>query len=175
MSKKKLNSPPRNRVVFLDIDGVLVTDRAHYTINNSVRNEPMMVFDPIGIKLLNNLCLKYYLSVVFCSTWRHKYDLKTILRTHGFTGNFHEDINTPLGGKFSATDTQNRGFQIEDWLEEHQEVSVYIIFDDLPLNGYVGHHICTDYNDGILSSHYLEAISLLESQIKNLDNPSESE
>src|ERR1019366_9771740 len=95
---KDLNVKMENkteRVLFLDIDGVLVTDRAYFTINKKIPKEPMMVFDPIGIKLINNLCDNYDLSVVISSTWRKEYDVKTILRTHGFSGKFHQDINTP--------------------------------------------------------------------------------
>lgn len=157
-----------DRILFLDFDGVIITDRAYFTINKKIPNEPMMVIDPIGLKLIDNLCNNFDLSVVISSTWRKEYDCKTILRSHGFSAKFHKDINTPVYKevKLSESAASVRKKEIKKWLEKHPDTNIYIIFDDLELSDFGDHFISTDFYDGISSRNYLDAISNLEAQIK---------
>ena len=167
---KKTSTPSKSsekitRVLFLDFDGVLCTDRVHYA-NYSDKifpREYMRSLDPIGIKLVNRLCDDFDLTVVLCTTWRHQNDCKVILRTHGFTAPFHHDINTPNEATFSSPG--RKGAEINSWLDEHPEVKTYIILDDDETILHFDHIVYPHPLDGISTENYLDATRLLQMQI----------
>lgn len=150
-------------VAFIDIDGVICTDRAYYAYGADKARNIMRAWDPISIKLVDRLCQDYNLKVVISSTWRQRYDVPLILLTHGFNGSFHEDDKTP-----QHFGNRSRGQEIRDWLEEHPEVTRYIIIDDSE-DGLVGnelspYHVKTDISDGFLTHNYHCAKRILDPQ-----------
>lgn len=149
-------------VLFLDIDGVICTDRAYLASGADKYKNIMRAWDPISIKLVDRLCIDYNLKVVVSSTWRQRYDVPLILLTHGFNGEFHKDDKTPV------TFNRSRGQEIREWLEEHPEIIRYIIIDDtddgLLNNELTPHHCKTDIQDGFLTDHYHRAKKILDTQ-----------
>ena len=148
-------------VLFLDVDGVICTDRAYYASGQDKDKSILRTWDPVSINLVSRLCQDFDLEVVVSSTWRQRYDVPLILLTHGFRGNFHKDDKTPLVARFSGP---SRGEEIASWLEDHPEVKNFIILDD----EYIGqkelqpYHVQTDSNDGILTKHYDQAVYILK-------------
>lgn len=68
-----------NKVLFLDIDGVVLPGRA-YNLPNQTR--PIVkVFDPCAVSLLNTACKKQGRKIVLHSSW-----IRTKLWTVGVTG-----------------------------------------------------------------------------------------
>src|ERR1035437_101074 len=108
-------------VLFLDCDGVICTDRAYYAAQQDKSKTILRTWDPISMALVDRLCQDFNLEVVISSTWRHRYDVAVILLTHGFRSDFHKDEKTP------ASYNRSRGHEIREWLEEHPEVTKYII------------------------------------------------
>lgn len=156
MKKKK------SGVLFFDVDGVVCTDRAYYAYGQDKTKTIMRSWDPISLKLVDQLCQDYNLKVVISSTWRIRYDVPLIMLTQGFTSDFHDDDKTPQ--LFSG----NRGMEIREWLDKHPEVDRYIIIDDSE-DGLVGneltpHHCKTSLYDGFLSLHYIRAKQILDAQ-----------
>ena len=149
-------------VIFIDCDGVICTDRAYFASGQDKDRHIMRTWDPVSIMLLSRLCQDFDLEVVISSTWRYKFDVPLMLLTHGFRGNFHKDDQTPR--LFSGS----RGMEIREWLSEHPEVTNYIIIDDssdgLQDNDLTPYWVQTDYNDGVLTKHYLQAVKILEKQ-----------
>lgn len=148
-------------VLFLDIDGVICTDRAYYASSQDKERNILRTWDSVGIALVDRLCQDYNLEVVVSSTWRHRYDVPLILLTHGFRSDFHKDDKTPVCRIHST-----RGMEIRDWLEEHPEVTRFIIIDDdaagIRNTELEKKWVETDSNDGILTHHYLKAKKILE-------------
>ena len=149
-----------DRILFLDIDGVICTDRAYFASGQDKTKTVLRTWDTIGIKLISRLCVDYDLKVVISSTWRHRYDVPLILLTHGFVGEFHKDEKTD--GKFSS----NRGQEIRMWLDDHPEVTQYIIIDDddsgIACTSLEPFHVKTDSFDGILTHHWHQAKKICE-------------
>lgn len=111
-----------NRVIFLDIDGVLVTPRAMLAAH---RNRAMRAFDPVAVGILNRITDNNSdIRLVVSSTWRMMEECQDVLRAAGINGAFHDAWKT---------DTKNgvRGEQIARWLETNQGTySDYVIIDD---------------------------------------------
>lgn len=149
------------KIIFLDMDGVLCTHRAHYAQGG---HGLMQVLDREGIELLNVLCeisdveeVKYVLS----SSWRGVYSrewMETHLKKFGWTGQFHDDWATKrlhLHGP--------RGMEVNEWLSRHSEVTKYVIFDDGTdfLEEQKPFFIHTHVYDGISFRNFEKAVSVL--------------
>lgn len=153
---------------FIDIDGVLQTDRAYhaYSMDTISPRDLMLTLDPIGIKLIDRLAADYNAEIVISSTWRNHErtsQVQTILRTHGFRAPFHIEWKTPNSWK------RPRGHEIQQWIDEHgKDYQAFLILDDnSDMTEYQKDHyfVQTDTYDGFLFSHYLEAKKKLEKQL----------
>lgn len=106
-------------ILFLDIDGVLVTHMSmlHYRNNYT--------FDDVCFKVLRQIINDYDLNIVLSSTWR-KYDFKMKPLEEQFLP-FDLKIldNTPTNGK-------SRGHEIQSWLSTNQNKKIenFVILDD---------------------------------------------
>jgi hypothetical protein len=104
------------RVVFLDIDGVLAPIRQWDRYGD---------LDPVCIQVLNEIVARGGADVVVSSTWRYGktvVELQEILDAAGFSGNVVD--MTPIGAPGA-----DRGAEIATWLAEHA-VDSYVIIDD---------------------------------------------
>lgn len=149
-------------ILFLDMDGVLCTDRAYFAASQDKKKHISRCLDPVGIRLINRLCDDFNLKIVISSSWKSRYDVADILLTHGFTAEYHKDEKTKP--RFSGS----RGMEIRDWLEEHPEVKHFIIMDDsldgMQDNDLSPFHCQTHYADGIMTEHYRRAVQILLDQ-----------
>lgn len=118
-------------IIFLDIDGVLNTERfVKIQVKNNECNyyEAQFNFDPICMKNLKELINDYCCKVVITSTWRldypnDKYWIELI-------GNFKKyGIDNSIIG-VTTRKYDIRGKQIQEWLKQHKEVNNYVIIDD---------------------------------------------
>lgn len=91
------------KALFLDIDGVLTSARAHVALTS--KHSKFLVwhhFDPVAIGFLNRLHEETEdLKVVLSSTWRRIYEMRDMfmmLSQAGWRGEFHSNWRTPLSG-----------------------------------------------------------------------------
>jgi len=104
------------RVIFLDIDGVLAPIR---------RWDRYGDLDSACIQVLNEIVARSGADVVVSSTWRYgktAAELQEMLQAQGFAGRVVD--TTPTG-----TAGADRGEEIAAWLAQH-DVSGYVIIDD---------------------------------------------
>lgn len=139
------------RIIFLDIDGVILSGRALWASRDHT------YLPPRAIALLNEAVRRTGADVVVSSTWRRDENCRDRLRAAGFEHEFHEDWRTlPLGGGF-------RGHQIAKWLDEHPAVERYVILDDdsdmrpeqKPF------FVQTKFEDGIQPEHVEKIVAIL--------------
>lgn len=114
-------------VLFLDIDGVLLNRRDFLVKGKLPRPGSMSIdeqrhcFDAAAIKLTLLLCEAVNLHVIVCSTWNmdHSHD------------DLRELLQLPVSG---ITDYAGKGRvgSVEAYLDEHPEVTNFVIFDDNP-------------------------------------------
>lgn len=109
-----------DKILFLDIDGVLCTHRTMMQ-----RHPGTWVFDPVGIGLLQRLFTDFEgWKIVMSSTWRFSGGAGAVLRSHGLM-NVHSDHATPR-----RLPDQTRGLEIQEWIDAHNGISAYLILDD---------------------------------------------
>lgn len=118
-------------VVFLDIDGVLLSGRAWALPGNNLDGVPKggahvpimdvvkgVRFDPVAVALVNRLCERTGARLVVHSNWRRNVGLETTrlkLVEQGIDGgHFHEDW--ACRWKLSS----DKGHDIHDWLQDHR-------------------------------------------------------
>lgn len=140
------------RVLFLDIDGVLLAGR-HW--RSGERRPGTVPRDTV--EMLNVLCDDTQCRVVVSSTWRRDFNCRQILREAGFRGDFHAEWRTPVNGSC-------RGDEIALWLSGNPDVTSYAIIDDdsdmLPEHAPV--FVQTAFEDGIQREHVERLASILK-------------
>jgi hypothetical protein len=111
------------KIVFLDIDGTICTDKSY----TAYATQGMMFdWDDLACKFLKTICEKSNTKIVISSSWRvgesNQKDLHKQLQKYGLEEHLHED-------KYTRCFSCNRGEEIQDWLKRngHEE---YVILDD---------------------------------------------
>ncbi|MBL8355559.1 MAG: hypothetical protein JNM01_12090 [Delftia acidovorans] len=129
------------RVLFLDIDGVLNSTRtsvAHGGYPHELTHTE--AFDWVAIKLLQRLCDSSGIQVVLSSAWRLTHDYKDVAKA----------FDLPIIDRTPSL-LGCRGDEIQNWLDNHVEVTNYAILDDDPdmLESQEPHFIHTRGSEGM--------------------------
>lgn len=143
------------RILFLDIDGVVLPGRAYYL---PTQTKPIVTqFDPCAVSLLLDACWKQERKIVIHSAWL-KYDkykpeeestLDHCIKQGILRSFFHPTEPT------CVKDLDSRWDRIRDYLTRHKdEIEDYVILDDEVPNERDrditnGHYINTDFEEGI--------------------------
>ena len=176
------------KVIFLDIDGVLN--------HSECQNE---IVDPKKIILLKKLVKLTNAKIVLSSSWRRKYDkdgnlvddtsykiIKKILKKYDLE--IYSEIENYISNEVisneitineilnSNTDDNDRAIYIVKWLNNHPEVTSFVILDDFggwTKYNLTDHVIRTNYwGGGLKDNHINEAINIIVTPniiVKNLD------
>ena len=118
------------KVIFLDIDGVLVTRNSIKYQHLNFPNDTDIQFGKKAVKNLNKLIRLTKAHIVISSTWRlfHSLEeLQNIFKKQAIKG---EIISTTSVEKATIEEDIPRGQKIADWLEQHPEIKQYVIIDD---------------------------------------------
>lgn len=138
------------KVIFLDIDGVInnwnyMDDLCDKTGDNSVYHQ-VTGFDPKSIKIVKDLQKEFDAKIVLSSTWRNLKDgyeaVKGIFDIYDKTPNLKGGSYKEKGFKYS--EYVHRYYEIKHWLDEHPEVTNFVILDDDP-----------DASDEMLKPHHI--------------------
>lgn len=113
------------KVIFLDIDGPLITLRtivANGGIPKSTDGVERRFFDETALKLLSGICRTSKAKIIISSTWRNSPCFDRMANNLGL----------PIIGRLSNTPdpVPPRGEEIRQWLLNHPEVTHYAIIDD---------------------------------------------
>lgn len=162
MSKKAKKEPLR--VLFLDFDGVLNSEASFRWEKRKQTEQIQNTLSPIACSNLQLILDKIPdLRIVISSTWRllHSLDeLKAKLAEYGVDASRVIDI-TP------STFSRHRGREIGMWLEEHPEVTKFVVLDD-DRDAHVFDDdkraltIQTDWFEGLMIIQAYKAIKFLE-------------
>lgn len=138
----------KENLLFLDYDGVV----------NTSGKDGVKIFNRNCIRHLNKLCKKYDFRIVVSSSWKHYYNYKSILYHAGL------DPDIPIEGK--TEDLKNREEEILKYVQEHPNLSDFLIIDDDFIPNMEGHLVQTMSDVGLDSKKYHEAIALFK-RLKN--------
>lgn len=147
------------KVLFLDIDGVLNSERsclAFQGFPHDFEGRGKAKFDWTAVALIRRLCGETDASIVLSSTWRILHSV-------------HECANGLDLPIFDATpriagyDGKVRGDEIDAWLNAHPEVTSYAIVDDDSdmLEKQKPFFVQTDFRAGLTLDDYLQLKQLL--------------
>jgi hypothetical protein len=136
------------RILFLDIDGVLCTDRANIFCNTRFHEK----WDPCVIDMLHYLCTAYDLQIVITSDWRIKAPeiLDKRLKESGLIAYLHEEKFTK---NFRSRHT-DRDDEILDWIHRNNPED-FIIIDDVDKFS-----ICSELRDHFFLTDDAEGITM---------------
>lgn len=144
------------RVLFLDIDGVVLNGRALWHSGNN------RYLPPEKVALVREVCERSGCVVVVSSTWRFSDTTADQLRRVGLP--LHEDWRTPYKNDMrgSIIMGQRRGVEIGRWLARH-DVAAYAIVDDDSdmLLEQMPFFVKTDHEEGIEQWHADALVAIL--------------
>jgi hypothetical protein len=149
-----LNEVRQLKVIFLDIDGVLVTDR-HWVRSNTYSG---MEFDPECVDVLQKILLHSKAKLVISSSWRESrtfYELKEVFKTYHLDG-YILDVTERLDFQY------HRGDEIQHYLDNH-EVDKFVILDDEAIMGDLEEYtVRPTMKNGLTKQHIETILSFLK-------------
>lgn len=151
------------KVIFLDIDGVLCTLRSHFAFGD--HGGLMQAWDITCCQMIRRICAEYKCKIVISSTWRHQKELNRYLCVYGLVDHIWSDSFKFDGDwKTPWMNCDTRGEEIDAWLKKHPEVTQYIIIDDDSdfIEYQKPFHIKTDTDEGFSSQNYMDCEQLLK-------------
>jgi len=112
------------RILFLDIDGVLNSEE--YYRNSCNSGKDFSRFDPSSVSFIKALVEEFSLNIVISSTWRCGAIAKLMheLKRNKLLDYLYHDWFTPV------IHPAHRGTEIKLWLDLHPEITDYVIIDD---------------------------------------------
>lgn len=151
----------KNRILFLDIDGVFIPARSYFM---ATQTKPLVTtFDPCVVGMVNKLCHDLKIKLVIHSSWlRTSLHGKASVIDHMVEqglkkGHFHADHDAQW--RFSGT----RWLAITEWLDQHPETKQWWALDDevptrmqrdMLLEKPGGRIITTDFDEGVTMNDY---------------------
>ena len=145
------------KIIFLDIDGVLNSERYYKSVDRSIKNWNR--FDPEVVDLIKNLVEEFSAKIVISSTWRFGAieQLRDELKKSGLIKYLHKDWRTP------EIYPPYRGEEIKSWLDAHAADTEYVIIDDNDsiLKDQKIRLVKTEILDGMLERHYSKCRDIL--------------
>ena len=140
------------KIIFLDIDGVLVTRKHQISIDYKVDKDGLPKFDLNVVNFINEIQKVTNSQIVVISTWRSTglVNIKKIFKKRGIKNVF--DI-TPIGFEYKS-----RSDEINHWIYLN-DVESFVVIDDKDIDGLYNNLIRVDPEFGLTSSK--KAIKIL--------------
>jgi len=127
----------RDKVIFLDVDGVLNSEKYHVALHQRILNKELseddlkfdhtlLAVDPQAVKLLNRITTETRAKIILSSTWRsgkNLVELRDLFNLWGITG--------ACIGRTQDYRGRKRGYEIEEVLEHLSDrIDKWCIIDD---------------------------------------------
>jgi len=143
-------------VLFLDIDGVVLSGRELWASGNN------RYLPPAKIALVREVCDRTGCKIVVSSTWRRSDETRPMLQHAGLV--LHDDWRTDWRNDYvgSIIIGQRRGVEIFRWLARHPGTAYAIVDDDSDmLPEQMPYFVQTQYDDGIEREHVERLVTTL--------------
>lgn len=146
------------KVLFLDIDGVINSERTRTAFNGFPRGfepEQMAKFDHVALELVRKLCRVTGAKVVLSTSWRICFPLRK----------FIDAFDLPIIGETpDLGEEHGRGEEIALWLKRNPGVERYAIVDDIAmmLEEQQEFFVLTNDQDGLTFNNYLMLVNILQ-------------
>lgn len=149
-----------NKVIFLDVDGVLNSDKTKARTPNGY-----IGISSGKVNLLKEIVKATNASIILSSSWRLMepidLDYKYLIHQLGHKG-LHIQTKTELL-------KNHRGKEIKKFLDEHKEIEAYVILDDEFIQEFEEcnlskHLVHTDFTNGLTKDGVEKAIKILNNE-----------
>lgn len=166
------------KVIFLDIDGVLATNK-QYMMNrkkfwdkNSIAKDTRIPypFDPKCVKIFNEILDTTGADIVLSSDWKLHFSLVELETIFMFNGVNKSPIDITTNDVVSFNNlVRNRAFQIGEFIQTHK-ITNYVVLDDLNISNYMT--ITNDQDKFVLTDDFegIKKVGLKDKIIKILNN-----
>lgn len=156
----KDSSKPKTRVIFLDVDGVICTDRSYLAYDVPNKRRMWNAWDEVACTVIREAC-KTGIQIVVSSTWRHpKHEVE--LMEHLTKHNLIEYLRRPNWKTLDLAweDGSIRGHEIARYLADNPDIEDYKILDDVMqfLESQRDHLIFTDCDNGMNGANMRELL-----------------
>jgi hypothetical protein len=152
--KKRFGKVQKEKIIFLDIDGVLNHSEATEDLDDSCLLELQKLVQDTGAK------------IVLTSSWKFYFLRGDENPSREYIEKRFSDYGLSLYGIAPDLGTGKRGTEIMTWLHRHREVHSFVILDDcfFPDFQKLKKHVClTDWgNHGFTASHREKAMEILK-------------
>jgi hypothetical protein len=156
MTPYKAPELPALKVVFLDVDGVLVTLRTLVMHDPEFRHNK---FDPKCVRALNRITDAAGAVIVLSSTWRigpSWYWARLLTYFH------KEGVKAPIVGRTPELHDKQRGDEIRAWIDENAPIRGFVVLDDdSDMDAVQKHHLKTSMQEGLTERHINHALDRL--------------
>lgn len=162
------------KIIFLDIDGVLNTERWHcQTASNELQDEYGYKFDPVAVTNLSKIIEETGADIVISSSWKFMglSKMRKMWKDRKLPGNVIGITPNTVSDEFLLNvDLDNmdimaiRGQEVKGWLMLNKnEITNYVILDDMNdiLQEQESHFVWIDPEVGITSGNAVQAIFIL--------------
>ncbi len=142
------------KVLFLDIDGALLTTRSKLAANNPEQ------FDIVACQLIDKLCNYCGAKIVISSTWREGENKQSLLDTLEYndisSSHLHDDWATPVL-------KEDRQAEIDAWLKNHKDITHWAIVDDgIGLDESSPRLVQPDFDEGLQFRNVINLLAILD-------------
>lgn len=150
--------------IFLDLDGVLITQWSELQPRKKWFKEFAKPFQPEGVKIINKIIEERETKIVLSSDWRYMFNEQMLADFFKYNNINQKPIPMPYDYRHEFTKKEGllnykelrRCKEIETYVNEYK-VKEFIIFDDLELICFPNNFIKTEFPDG-LTDIYRERI-----------------
>ena len=162
------------KIIFLDIDGVLNTERWHcQTASNELQDEYGYKFDPVAVTNLSKIIEETGADIVISSSWKFMglSKMRKMWKDRKLPGNVIGITPNTVSDEFLLNvDLDNmdimaiRGQEVKEWLMLNKnEITNYVILDDMNdiLQEQESHFVWIDPEVGITTENVEQAIMML--------------
>ena len=135
-----------NKVIFLDIDGVLATDNEFFTsMVNFHKKFPVAKelripyrFNQKAVKVFNEILNQTDAEIILSSDWKLHWNFEELGQIFDFNNVLKKPFGlTPISPVSMSDLEKNRANEINEFLERHTVVKNHVILDDLDLTKYL--------------------------------------
>jgi hypothetical protein len=160
-----------DKLIFLDIDGVLATDTEFFQSTKNFRKKFELAselnlpypFNKKAVNIFNTILEKTYADIVLSSDWKLHWNLENMGRIFEFNGVMKKPVAFTEDAPVSMSNiSNNRANEINKYVETLPDLQKFVILDDLELGRYLSHpqnfvH-CKRSNEGLKQSGLIDKV-----------------
>lgn len=138
------------KVIFLDIDGVMVTEKSVRGYHDTQR------FLPSCVEKLDELVRRTDAKIVTSNPTKTGDNLLVIQKV--FKKNGMKNIHALIGTTKIVPENHDKYIEITNWLKENEKVDKFVVIDDVEISELVNNQILVDYTNGLANVNTNEVL-----------------